>query len=121
MLRILGDPYRNCDGISRRNFLEFRGPLYAHGGVTLARQNLKEIRRLGGRDPVTRYLPAVVRDPRMRMHLARRNNFFGDFWEALALIDDDPTPDAQRLREVIRQEIENYMKESESGVEGSGR
>lgn len=32
MLRILGDPYRNCDGISRRNFLELGAPAL---GLTL--------------------------------------------------------------------------------------
>ena len=32
MLRVLGDPYRNCDGLSRRNFLELGIPAL---GLTL--------------------------------------------------------------------------------------
>ena len=82
-----------------RNLLEFHAPLFLHRGVDLTRQNLLELRRLGGDDPVVSYLPELRGSPTALRYLAARNAHFGDFWEALTLLREDRSPEGESLIE----------------------
>ncbi len=85
--------------------LELVAPLLLHEGENVARSNLRALRERGGRDPISRYLPADLRAPAFLRLLAARNLHMGDFWEARAILDGDESAEAAALRESIDAEI----------------
>jgi spermidine synthase len=80
-------------------------PPSLHAGKELARSNLRAIQERGGTDPISRYLKPALRSPERLRVLASRNIFLGDFWEARAMIEGDPSPEAETLRKEADREI----------------
>ena len=91
-----------------RNFLEFHVPRFVNSGPELARENLNMLRKLGSSDPVTGYLSGSLKEPSFIHHLAARNLYFGDFWEALALVEGDTSAEGEALRKKILLEMELF-------------
>ena len=90
----------NTDG---RGELQYRvtGSLYTTREGS--RSNLASLREIAGGDPVTRYLPAPLRDDgAVRRLLAARNARIGDDAEALAMLEGDLSGEAEEIREAIR-------------------
>jgi hypothetical protein len=81
-----------------RGELEHLAPLGLHEEENLASASLQAIRRRGGSDPLSRYLPAALREPRFLRRLAERNIALGDSWEALAILSGDSSSEAGALR-----------------------
>ncbi|MGH7377989.1 MAG: hypothetical protein ACREKK_11280, partial [Candidatus Methylomirabilales bacterium] len=111
-----GEGELNTDDRTR---IEFLAPALFHRGPGLARENLKLLRERSGRDPVSRYLPASLRSREFIRKLAARNLRLGDSSEALALLDGDPSPEAEGLRAEARRLGEEPAPEpAEAGREG---
>ena len=71
----------------------------------LAKENLTELRNIGGTDPVIRYLPRrLQRDANFKRLLARRKLRLGQLPEALATLQGDDSEEARVLREEIERE-----------------
>ncbi len=85
--------------------LELAAPFFLHEGESLARSNLRALRERGGRDPISRYLPADLRTAVFLRLLAARNLHLGDFWEARAILEGDESAEAAALRGTIDGEI----------------
>jgi hypothetical protein len=89
----------------RRGQLEFFGARSLHSARELAKENLTELRNIGGTDPVIRYLPRrLQRDANFKRLLARRKLRLGQLPEALATLQGDDSEEARVLREEIERE-----------------
>ncbi len=93
--------------------------LHATGDLTSA--NLRAIQKLGGGDPISRYLPRELCTPEFLRRLAARNLHLGDFWEARALVQGDRSPQADSIREEADREIAELSRLERAGKGGNLR
>jgi hypothetical protein len=88
-----------------RSELQYRATLSLYADRGLARENLAALRRIAAGDPVSRYLPDVLRrDAGFLRLLAARNVRVGDLGEALSLLAGDASEEARKLREEIERQ-----------------
>ena len=64
---------------------------------------------------MTAYLPRDRVDARRRLSLAARNARFGDWAEALAILEGDATPEAEKLRQAIGEEMAAFAARRAAG------
>ena len=91
--------------VDDRNSTELHAAPRVRDSRDIARANLLALQKRGAHDPVTKYLPATLRDPTWVRGLAARNLRMGDFWEAIAILAADESSEAGLLREEAKREI----------------